>query len=340
MLCGILSLREQEYFCPNYYIRMGFIMMKIGCVSLDVSHPKALAGKMEAFCMDMKFEYLWDKGFRTAAEREAFVTRYGLAGEVDEISEMVDKVDMGFVHSCNWEKHLEQAMPFIEAGKPVFIDKPLVGSVEDVKKVRELLAKGAVIYGASSCRYVDDILNFVNMPQEKKGDVVSIYCTVGVDEFNYAIHAVEILSTIAGCKAVSCQYTGSGKSPDGMVCETYNIHFENGIIGTYHVTLGKHQKFHVTVMTTTNTFYIGVDSAKLLVSLLRELYRQWRYGKSNLCDVETLLNCTEVMLCGKKSRDEKNGAVVAIPELEAHDKFDGYAFEKEYAATAMAAAKK
>lgn len=313
--------------------------MKIGCVSLDVSHPKSLATKMEAFCMDMKYEYVWDKGFRLPSEREWFVKRFGLAGEVEEISEMVDKVDIGFVHSCNWEKHLDLAMPFIKAGKPVFIDKPLVGSVQDIKRVRELVAGGAVIYGASSCRYLDDIQNFVNMPKETKGDVVSIYCTVGANEFDYSIHAMEILSTIAGCKAVSAQYTGSGKSPEGLECQTYNIHFENGIIGTYHVTLGKHQKFHVTVMTTTNTFYIGVDSSKLLVCLLRELYRQWRYGKSNLCDVETLLNCTETMLCGKKSRDELNGALVTIPELGENDKFDGYEFEKGYAAAATVAYK-
>lgn len=305
-------------------------MMKIGCVSLDVSHPMALAKKMEEFCMDMKYEYVWDKGFRQPCEREWFVKRFGLTAEVDEISEMVDKVDMGFVHSCNWEKHLDLAMPFIEAGKPVFIDKPLVGSVQDIKRVRELVAKGAVIYGASSCRYVDDIQNFVNMPKETKGDIASIYCTVGVNEFDYAIHAVEILSTIAGSKAVSCQYTGSGKTPAGLECQTYNILFENGIIGTYHVTLGRHQKFHVTVLTSTGAFYIPVDTSKLLVSLLRELYRQWRYGKSNLCDVEELLNCSEIMLCGKKSRDELNGAVVTIPELGENDKFDGYAFEKAY----------
>ena len=309
-------------------------MMKIGCVSLDVSHPKSLATQMEKNCMDMKYEYVWDKGFRLPSEREWFVKRFGLVGEVDEISEMVDKVDMGFVHSCNWDKHLDLAMPFIKAGKPVFIDKPLVGSVADVKKVRELIANGAVIYGASSCRYVDDIQNFVKMPKEKKGDVVSIYCTVGVNEFDYAIHAMEILSTIAESKAVSAQYTGSGKTAEGLECQTYNIHFENGVIGTYHVTLGKHQKFHVTVMTSTGVFYIGVDSSKLLVSLLRELYRQWRYGKSELCDVETLLNCTEAMLCGKKSRDAKNGALVTISELEDGDGFDGDEFEKGYAAAA------
>ena len=308
--------------------------MKIGCVSLDTSHPKALATQMEKNCLDMNYEYLWDKGFRQECEKEWFVKRFGLAGQVENIEDMVDKVDMGFIHACNWEKHVEHAMPFINAGKPVFIDKPVVGSMKDIQKVRELVAKGAKIYGASACRYAEEVQNFMKLPKETRGDVISIFCTVGNNEFDYAIHAVEILSEIAGSKAVSCQYTGTAKAESGMVCETYNIHFENGIIGTYHVTFGRNQKFNVTVVTTAGIFHFQIDNGKILCALLMQLYHQWKSGKSDICDVETLLNCSEVMICGKKSRDEKNGALVTLADLTDDDKFDGYAFEEGYAAGA------
>lgn len=308
------------------------MMMKIGCVSLDTSHPKGLATQMEKNCMNMRYEYLYDKGFRQECEREWFVKHFGLAGQVDKIEDMVDKVDMGFIHACNWEKHLDDAMPFIAAGKPVFIDKPLVGSVKDIKRTRELIAGGAKIYGASSCRYAEEVQNFKKLPKETKGDVISIFCTVGNNEFDYAIHAVEILSEIAGAKAVSCQYTGTAKAESGMVCETYNIHFENGIIGTYHVTFGRNQKFNVTVVTTAGIFHFQIDNSKILYGLLKQLYHQWKTGKSDICDVETLLNCSEAMICGKKSRDERSGALVSVSELTDDDKFDGYAFEKAYGA--------
>ena len=116
--------------------------------------------------------------------------------------------------------------------------------------------------------------------------------------------------------------------------ETYTLEFENGIIAHYHTYIGGWRPFHLTIMTTKGSYQIAVDSSKIYVSLLREIYRELKNGKSNLADVETLINCSLVMLCGKKSRDELGGAKVAISQLTEQDTFDGYAFEKTYAANA------
>ena len=90
----------------------------------------------------------------------------------------------------------------------------------------------------------------------------------------------------------------------------------------------------MTIMTTKGSYQIAIDSSKIYVSLLREIYRELKNGKSNLADVETLINCSLVMLCGKKSRDEFDGKKVTLDELTENDAFDGYAFEKTYAANA------
>ena len=120
-------------------------MIKIGLVSIDVSHPLGFAEEIEKYCMDMKYEFLCKESFRGDDEAEWFKNRFGISEIVKNIEDMADKCDIGFVQSCNWEKHLEQALPFIEKGKPVFIDKPIVGSVKDIKKLRELVKNGAVI---------------------------------------------------------------------------------------------------------------------------------------------------------------------------------------------------
>lgn len=307
-------------------------MIKIGVVSLDVSHPLGFAEEMEKYCMDMKYEYLCNKSFRGDDEASWFVKRFNLKGEVKEIEEMVDKVDVGFIQSCNWEKHLEQALPFINAGKPVFIDKPIVGNVKDARRLQELVKNGAKIIGSSSARYADEIQAFLAKPISERGEVLSVFGTCGVDEFNYSIHIAEILSEIAGANAVEMQFSGQSKTVDGKKVESYSIKYENGVTANYQTCIGAWRPFHLTVMTTVGSYQIAIDSSKIYASLLREIYRKLTGRINKIKDVDTLINSCLIMMCGKKSRDEQNGKWVKIEQLTDKDGFDGYAFEKTYGA--------
>jgi len=309
-------------------------MIKIGGVNIDVSHPRAFSERMEDYSLNMKYEYIFNEEFRGEDEVEWFVKRFGLAGRASDIGEMADKVDIGFVQACNWEKHLDHAMPFIEKGKPVFIDKPMAGSVKDIKKIRELVNGGAKIYGSSSIRYVKEIRDFLSKPLDVRGETVAIFGTSGVNEFDYSIHSVEALSQIAGAKAVSGKYIGKANGEGGDVCEMFTVEYENGVRGTYYSYIGKWRPFHITVMTTKGVFSFAIDASMAYIELLRNIGKAFEGKKNDFVDVDTILNCCEVMLCAKKSRDEKNGADVKITELCEDDKFDGYAFEREYAANA------
>ena len=309
-------------------------MIKIGGVSIDVSHPKTFATYLENNCMNMRYEYLAKESFRDDAQADWFVKRFGIKGKVENIADMVDKVDVGFIQSCNWEKHLDQAMPFIEKGKPVFIDKPIVGSVKDIERLRKLVAEGAKIYGSSSVRYCNEIRDFLSKDVEERGEVVSIYGSCGVDEFNYAIHVIEGFSAIAESKVTSCKYVGESVGRGERKAETYCVNFENGVVGIYQNIKGNWYPFTFTIMTTKGTYNFGINTTELYGTLLKEISKQLHTGKSRLADMETLINCTQAMLCGKKSKEVYNGGEVTIDMLTEDDKFDGYAFEEEYGANA------
>lgn len=311
-------------------------MIKIGGVSIDVSHPKAFATYLESNCMDMKYEYIAKESFRDDTQADWFVKRFDLKGKVENIEDMVVKVDIGFIQSCNWEKHLDQAMPFIEKGKPVFIDKPIVGSVNDIEKLRTLVANGAKIYGSSSVRYCKEIRDFLNIDVEERGEIVSIYASCGMDEFNYAIHVMEGISALAQSKAVSGRYIGESSGQNGVKAETFSVNFENGVVGIYQIIKGNWYPFSFSVMTTKSTYNFGVDADNLYGALLKEIYNEIKHKKSNLTDCETLINCTQAMLCGKKSKEVCNGADVTIDMLDSSDKFDGYIFEADYGKNAAA----
>ena len=55
-------------------------IIRIGGVSIDVSHPKAFASNLEKYCMNMRYALEYDDGFRTKQELEWFKNRYGLDG--------------------------------------------------------------------------------------------------------------------------------------------------------------------------------------------------------------------------------------------------------------------
>lgn len=310
-------------------------MIKIGGVSIDVSHPKAFATYLESNCMNMRYEFIAKESFRDDTQADWFVKRFGLKCKVNKIEDMVDKVDIGFIQSCNWEKHLDQAMPFIEKGKPVFIDKPIVGSMKDIERLRALVSNGAKIYGSSSVRYCKEIRDFLNIDVKERGEIVSIYASCGMDEFNYAIHVVEGISALAQSKAVSGRYLGKSVGSDGVNAETFSVNFENGIMGIYQIIKGNWYPFTFTVMTTKSTYTFGIDADELYGALLKEIYYELKNKKSRLTDCETLINCTQAMLCGKKSK-ESCGGEVEIDMLDSSDKFDGYEFENGYSKTAAA----
>lgn len=309
-------------------------MKKIGLVNIDTSHPFTFAQRMEDYPeLDLGYFMVYNDGFRGDGEVDWLINKCNMEGRAKSIDELAEKCDAGFIQSCNWDNHIDQAMPFIKRGKPVFLDKPMVGSVKDVARVRELLKNGAKILGSSSARYCFEVQNFLAQPVVERGEVVSVYAECGVDEFNYGVHVGEILSEVAGARAVSCKFNGRAER-DGTKCELYTVRFENGVIGTYCTYLNGWRPFNVSIMTTKTSTCFKVDTPNLYIALLTRISETLKLGVSKMTDVENILNVTEFMLCGKKSRDSENGREVSISELCEEDAFDGTAFNEGYAANA------
>lgn len=309
-------------------------MKKIGLINIDTSHPLAFSQLMQDETqLDMQYSMVYNDGFRDDNQVNWFVNKYNMEGRAESIEELAEKCDIGFIQSCNWDKHIEQAMPFIEKGKPVFLDKPMVGSESDVKKIRDLIKNGATIVGCSSARYCTEVQEFLALPIEERGEVVAVYAESGMDEFNYSVHVGEIISEIAGAKAVSCKFVDRVNRDDAE-CELFTVKFENGVIGTYCTYLSGWRNFNVSIITTKTSVCFKIDSSKLYIELLKRISEFLKTGKKATADVDTILNVTEFMLCGKKSRDSENGREVKISELSDCDSFDGAKFEEGYGASA------
>ena len=134
---------------------------------------------------------------------------------VDSIDDLLKKVDAVIVTSVDGRPHLEQVKPVIAAGKPVFIDKPLAGTLADCVAIFRLAEKCRVpCFSSSSLRYSPDIIALADPAKVGKvlGCEAHSPCTLEEhhpDFYWYGIHGVEIVYMIMGpgCQSVTRVHT-------------------------------------------------------------------------------------------------------------------------------------
>ena len=311
-------------------------MIKIGSVTIDVSHPISFSAKLIQNDKGMRYVGVYNNGFRSKEEVEKFANDSG-AKIYDNIDQMVDEVDIGFIHSCNWDKHLEDAMPFINKGKPVFIDKPLVGNTKDLAKYRELVNAGANILGTSMLRYGPEVQEIRKEFAEKGIRALNTVVTVGVDEFNYAIHAVELICAIHHpARPLSTKHYGT-TTADGQTIQHYFVKFDDNSTAEYICGSPRFGKFN-TIVTTNGSpaddKCFQVDAGRLGLAMLEQVELKLIGEPSLITTADRTEEAIRIMLAGKASLENGDVEVGVYDALVDNTSFDGYAFETGYAQAA------
>ena len=134
---------------------------------------------------------------------------------VDSIDALLEKVDAVLLLSIDGRTHLEQVKPVFAAGKPVFIDKPIAGSLAEAIEIFRLAAEHKVpCFSSSSLRFAPGTIGVRSNPAlgEVRGCDQYSPCALEPhhpDLFWYGIHGVEPLFTImgTGCQSVTRVHT-------------------------------------------------------------------------------------------------------------------------------------
>ena len=152
---------------------------------------------------------------------------------VDSIDALLGKVDAVMILSIDGRAHLEQARPVIAAGKPVFIDKPMAGTLADAMEIFRLAREKKVpCFSSSSLRFGPATQAVRSDPKVGKVLGCDAFSPCGLephhpDFFWYGIHGVEPLYTIMGpgCKSVTRVHAEKMDLAVGL--------WEDGRIGTF-----------------------------------------------------------------------------------------------------------
>lgn len=168
-------------------------MLEIGLLALDTSHPERFADVLTSE-FDAEIAAVWDDGdVRDEAYVAAFCEEYG-ATRYDDPAAMVDAVDATMVLSVNWDRHRPLAVPFLEAGVPTFVDKPVAGSAADAAAIDRAAREGdAPLFGGSAVPY------HPSLDPLRADDATRTTWAAGYNSpFYYGVHLVDTVRTLAG----------------------------------------------------------------------------------------------------------------------------------------------
>ncbi len=229
---------------------------------------------------------------------------------VDSIEELCRKVDGVLLESVDGRPHLKQAKPVIAAKKPLFIDKPMAGSLADVLEIFRLAEENNVpCWSSSSLRYSPGIVEMKKT--NSVGDILGCdaFSPCSLEEHHpdlywYGVHGVEILYAVMG---TGCQSVRRVQIPD---YEFVVGLWEGGRIGTYRgLRKGRHD-YGATVFGTKSIIQAGKYGG--YEPLVDEIVKFFKTGKIPVPKEETI-EIFAFMSAADESK-AKGGAEVSIAE--------------------------
>ena len=304
--------------------------LRIGMIELDTSHSDTLA-RVIAGVEGAQLAAALNRGLVYGAQRtEKFMKEYRVKHLCETVEQMVPLVDVALVVGCNWESHLPDAEPFIAAGKPVFIDKPCVGTQADARRLLELQLKYKTpVFGGSIYRYSENLQEFKKSYQSRSDKVaLTVYGKINSHSRNdmhdliyYGIHGVEAMQEVVGPGATAVNYLDFYR-------KEHIIHVKYEDRPPVVLMLGYALKGPQLMLLADRGIEQLIPSTdngyrKMLAAMAESL----RTGRADRPISEQVEAC-RILIAAKKSRTL--GRAVYLDELEKNDGFDGRAFGLEY----------
>lgn len=230
---------------------------------------------------------------------------------VATIPELLEKVDVVLLESVDGRIHWQEAVPVIQAGKPLFIDKPVAGSLADAVAIFELAKQHNVpCFSSSSLRFSPSIQSLRADPAVGKITGAATwgpcsYLEGTPDLFFYGVHGIEILYTLMGpgCETVTRTHT-----PDAdLVAGTW----QDGRIGTYRGIRKNKAEFGAIAFG--DKGIVQADRAGGYEELCREIGKFFKTGVAPV-EPETTIELFAFMEAADESR-RRNGSAVAIADV-------------------------
>jgi predicted dehydrogenase len=221
---------------------------------------------------------------------------------------VIGHVDAAIISTDDGDGHVPRARPFIEAGLPVFVDKPMATNVPDLRQFVEWHRAGKVILSTSGMRYAPE-MRLTPEQQAHLGDLRWITSFTCKTWERYGIHALEAVEPLVGPGFLSVQACSDTGGDVMQITHGSGVRFT---IGAIHDAYGSFGAVHLygtkgqLALTLGNTYHAFRGQLVAFIEMLRTGQRPLPFSET----VELMA----VIIAGRRSRAE-SGRVVPIAEI-------------------------
>jgi hypothetical protein len=226
-----------------------------------------------------------------------------------EPTDVIGEVDAVIIATDQGHEHVERATPFIRAGLPVFIDKPLTDRADHLATFVDWVRGGAALMSTSCMRYAKEY-QALRDRIDAIGDLRLITVTMAKSWERYGIHAIEAAYPFLRAGGFeSVRHSGSDtrnivhvKHVDQVDCVLAVVSDLYGAFGcvTVYGTKGEDRAVF------TDTFYAFKSQLEGFIQYLRT-------GESPVPFGETVEQI-KVLIAGLRSR-EQSGALIHLSTI-------------------------
>lgn len=231
------------------------------------------------------------------------------AGLIDNVvtrpEDVIGQVDAVVIATDDGTDHVRRARPFVEAGLPVFVDKPMAVSLDELRQFVQWHRAGRILLSTSGMRYAPEM----RADFSALGDLRWITSFTCKTWERYGIHALEAVEPLLGPGFLTVQ-AHSDAGGDVM-----HLTHRSGVkvtIGALHDAYGSFGAVHLygtkgdLAVKLTDTYHAFRGQLVAFIDMLRTGERPLPFDET----VELMA----VIIAGIRSR-EQGGTVVSVQEV-------------------------
>jgi predicted dehydrogenase len=220
---------------------------------------------------------------------------------VNDYKEFIGNVDAVIIARDDYENHFQMARPFLEAGLPVFVDKPLSLDVSELRIYKPYLEKGQLM-SCSGMRYARE-LDEPRADLAAYGQLKLIRGAIVLSWEKYGVHLLEAILAITPAHPVSVRMLPAEHA-------SAIVKLDDGVLIQIDALGECARTFHIELFGTERTGAFDItDNFSMFRRMLWQFAESIRTGQPAIPPDRTL-EIMRVLIAGRIARKENREVLV------------------------------